>query len=69
MRDGRAGRNIYRKLGQYSVNVYENHFRSLWEAGCLEEISSDVFVLRDENQYSRDTGLKMDVETGYGIMI
>ncbi len=69
VRDGRAGRNIYRKLGQYSVNVYENHFRSLWEAGCLEEISSDVFVLRDENQYSRDTGLKMDVETGYGIMI
>lgn len=69
VRYGWAGRNTYRKLGQYSVNVYENHFRSLWEAGCLEEISSDVFVLRDENQYSRETGLKMDVETGYGIMI
>lgn len=64
-----AGRNTYRRLGQYSVNVHEYHFQRLWEAGCLEEISSGFFVLRDENQYSRDTGLKMDVETGYGILI
>ncbi len=66
---GEADRNVYRKLGQCGVNVHEGHFRKLWEAGCLEEISKDFFVLRDENQYSRDTGLKMDVETGYGIMI
>lgn len=66
---GVADRSTYRKLGQYSVNVYQNHFEELWKAGCLEEVSKDVFVLRDANQYSRDTGLKMDVETGYGILI
>lgn len=66
---GVADRNTYRKLGQYSVNVFENHFGELWKAGCLEEVSKEVFVLRDLNQYSRDTGLKMDVETGYGILI
>ncbi|MCM1558063.1 MAG: CRISPR-associated helicase Cas3' [Butyrivibrio sp.] len=66
---GAADRNTYRKLGQYGVNVYENHFAELWRAGCLEEISKEIFVLRDRNQYSRDTGLKMDVETGYGILI
>lgn len=69
VQNGSAGRNTYRKLGQYSVNVHEYHFKNLWESGCLEEISRDFFVLRDQNQYSRDTGLKMDVETGYGILI
>lgn len=69
VKNGRADRSTYRKLGQYGVNVHKDHFRRLWEAGCLEEISRDFFVLRDENQYSRDTGLNMDVETGYGIMI
>lgn len=69
VKNGRADRSTYRKLGQYGVNVHKDHFRRLWEAGCLEEISRDFFVLRDDNQYSRDTGLKMDVETGYGIMI
>lgn len=69
VKSGGAGKNTYRKLGRYSVNVHESHFRKLWEAGCLEEISNDVLVLRDQNQYGRDTGLKMDVETGYGIMI
>lgn len=66
---GAADKNTYRRLGQYSVNVYENHFEELWKAGCLEEISKEIFVLRDVNQYSRDTGLKLDVETGYGILI
>lgn len=66
---GAADRNTYRKLGQYSVNVYANHFEELWKAGCLEEVSKEVFVLRDLNQYSRDIGLKMDIETGYGILI
>lgn len=69
VQNGSAQRNTYRKLGQYGVNVHQYHFQKLWEAGCLEEISKDFFVLRDQNQYSRDTGLKMDVETGYGIMI
>ncbi|MDE7210475.1 MAG: CRISPR-associated helicase/endonuclease Cas3, partial [Lachnospiraceae bacterium] len=44
---GQADRNIFRKLGQYGVNVYENHFRQLWDAGCLEEIGKGIFVLRD----------------------
>ena len=67
--EGKAGRNTFRKLGQFGVNVHEDHFRRLWEAGCLEEVSKGVFVLRDLNQYREDTGLQMDVETGFGILI
>lgn len=66
---GKADRNTYRKLGRYVVNVYPDHFRALWNAGCLETIGNDVFVLRDKNQYREDTGLQMDVETGFGIFI
>lgn len=64
---GQADRNTFRKLGQYSVNVHEAHFKQLWEAGCLEEVAEGVYVLRDMRQYREDTGLQMDVETGYGI--
>ena len=67
--EGKAGRNTFRKLGQFGVNVHEDHFRRLWETGCLEEISKEVFVLRDLNQYREDTGLQMDVETGFGILL
>lgn len=66
---GRADRNTFRRLGKYVVNVYSEHFRALWDGGCLEIIGEDIFVLRDENQYRKDTGLQMDVETGFGIFI
>ncbi len=66
---GQAGRNTFRKLGQYGVNVHRVHFDKLWEAGCVEELSKGIFVLRDMNQYSNDIGLQMDVETGVGILI
>ena len=66
--EGNADRNTFRRLGQYAVNVYEQHFMALWEHGCLEEISRNVFVLRDMNQYNEDTGLQMEVETGFGYM-
>lgn len=66
--EGTADRNTFRRLGQYAVNVYEQHFAALWEHGCLEEISRNVFVLRDMNQYNEDTGLQMEVETGFGYM-
>ncbi len=28
-----------------------------------------VYVLRDMNQYSDDTGLQMDTETGFGFFV
>lgn len=66
---GTATRETFRKLGKYVVNVYPDHFRALWDAGCLETIGDAVFVLRDGNQYRRDTGLQIDVETGFGIFV
>lgn len=58
-----------RKLGQYGVNVYPEHLKALWDGGCLEQIGDAGFVLRDLKRYSKDTGLQMDVDTGYGVFV
>ncbi len=69
MEAGHLTRDLFRKAGQYSVNVFPDHFKELWEAGCLDVMDDTIFVLRDMNQYRKDTGLQLDVETGYGICI
>ncbi|MCM1307917.1 MAG: CRISPR-associated helicase Cas3' [Butyrivibrio sp.] len=66
---GRSERDTFRKLGQFGVNVYPEHFNKLWAAGCLEMIDDYVCVLRDMNQYREDTGLQLDVDTGFGLYI
>lgn len=66
---GRAGRDTFRKLGQYAVNVYPDHLKALQEAGCLERAGEAGFVLRDMTKYCKDTGLQMEIETGLGLFI
>lgn len=66
---GQTDRSLFRKLGQYSVNVYPNHLRALLESGCLERLDDTVYILRDLTQYREDTGLQKDVETGSGFFV
>lgn len=66
---GQTDRNLFRKLGQYSVNVYPDQLRALLEGGCLERLEDTVYILRDLTQYREDTGLQMDVETGNGFFV
>ena len=67
MEKGKVSRELMRKLGQYAVNAYQNHLKALYDAGCVEGIGEGMYVLRDMNQYHEDTGLQMDVSTGYGL--
>ena len=56
-------RSLYRKLGQYAVNVYERQYKELLDAGTIELLDNadgDSAVLRDETKYSKETGLSMD---------
>lgn len=66
---GKYDRNTFRRLGQYSVNVYPNHLKALQEGGSLKQLDNDIYVLHDLEQYNKDTGLQMDVETGNGIFV
>ena len=60
-----------REAGQYCVDVYDNIFQKIYAAGMLMEVSEELkdefFLLRDADDYSEETGLKIDVELGVGI--
>ena len=66
-----ATKALIREAGQYCVNIYENTFQKIYGAGMLLEISEDLkedfFALRMNDDYSEETGLRIDVELGSGI--
>ena len=64
LRRGERSRDLFRQLGQYSVNIYPQHLKALDSAGKLEWIDENTPVLADTKCYDPHTGLAMDVETG-----
>lgn len=66
-----ATKSLMREIGKYSVNVYENVFKKMYGAGMFlevtEELGEELFVLRSDEDYSDETGLKVEVEMGSGI--
>lgn len=61
-----ATRELMREAGQYSINVYENDFKKLYENGELrllsEELKEDFFVLTNRGLYTEDMGLALEAE-------
>lgn len=64
IRNGTADRQTYRAAGQYSVNIYENHYRDLYEAGDIEEIASGTAILVNGKLYDCKTGLSLSADSG-----
>lgn len=69
--------SLFRRLGQYSVNVWPQHLRALEEAGAVfvvEAGNERCYVLQptgiteEEPWYSSEMGLAMDLESGNGLM-
>ena len=69
LRGGEHSRDLYRRLGQYGVSVYEDHFKALTQAVVLEPLGDGSFVLDDLNLYSETTGLSLEVEGGKAVFI
>lgn len=69
LRQGELSRDLFRKLGQYSVSVYPQHFRSLDEAGALELLEDGSAVLVDLSLYSEATGLSLHIDSGNALFI
>ena len=61
---GFAGREIYRKAGQYSVNIYRQHYQTLLSAGDVQPLDEGSGVLTHPALYSADTGLSLQADTG-----
>lgn len=67
LRSGMVSRSLYRRLGAYSVACYAPQFAKLDAAGALELLPNGSAILTDASQYSLQTGLALDVETGIGL--
>lgn len=64
LRTGWRSRSLFRKLGQYGVPVYPDHLHRLEQAGAVQQLDTDLWVLEDLHCYHDKTGLALDVETG-----
>ena len=64
LREGEGGRSLFRRLGQYGVTVYEDHFNALEWAGDLELLPDGSAILRNTALYSDVTGLSLEADGG-----
>jgi len=69
LRENGPSRNLLRKLGQYAVNVYPDHFKELYYAGAIETISLNTAILSDIELYKANTGLVLKIDTGLADFI
>lgn len=64
LRLGERSRSLFRKLGQYGVSVYEQHFQALYDAGDLELLDGETAVLTNLALYREATGLSLEADNG-----
>lgn len=63
-----TSRQLVREAGQYCVNVYSNDFEKLNGAGKLESIDMNFYLLRNQEQYTEEKGLDIQVERGEAVI-
>lgn len=60
----KAGKEDYRRAGQYSVNLYEQHYRDLLSAGDIQPLTESSAVLMNLSLYDPEKGLSMKSDPG-----
>lgn len=69
LKNGFADRAAYRKLGQYSISLYEYQFQQLLNQNSIEKLDNGDCVLIDTSLYMPDTGLKLNMDIGNALFI
>lgn len=68
-----ATKTLIREAGQYCVNVYDNLYKELYNAGMIrgvsEELKDEFFVLVNCEDYSDETGLRVNIELGNDLWL
>lgn len=64
---GERSRKLLRDAGRYSIQIYERDFEKLEAAGYLKVLDPEIAVLRDQEQYQEDRGMKIDVDFGEAV--
>ena len=60
----RAGKQDYRRAGQYGVSIFEHHYRALLSAGDITPLDESSAVLVNLNLYDPQKGLSLQAENG-----
>lgn len=69
LRKGDHSPQVYRKLNQFAVNIYPQHFQALTQANDLEMVSPDTAILTNLGLYSNNTGLSLEADNGKGLFV
>ena len=69
LRQGERTKDLFRKLAQYGVSVYEQHYEALRQAGDIEILDQEATILLNESLYSEETGLSLDADFGKALFI
>ena len=70
LKAGECSKKLYRALGPYSVQVYDNHFSNLDAAGALicandnNALDDRSAILNDMMLYNENTGLSLNADSG-----
>lgn len=68
--DGACSKKLYRQLGQYAVQVYDEHFQALYDTGALQTadetnaLDDRSAILCDLSLYDEKTGLSLKADSG-----
>ena len=63
-------RKLMRKALQFCVQVYDRDVKNFLEAGIIESFSGEIedfYVLSYARQYTKEMGLRLEIETGEGL--
>lgn len=69
LREQGPNRSLMRKLGQYAVNAYPQHYNQLLQGGAIEIIGPDAAILNDVSIYSEKTGLAFFANEGQAYLV
>lgn len=67
LRNGERNQRLLRSIQQYTVNVYDQRYKTLIEYGSIELLDEEIAVLVDINQYNSKTGLNSITSGGHAI--
>ena len=67
--DGEISKALLRKMGQYSVNVYQKHFRELCELGDVAYFEDGGCYLVNMNLYNETVGLSLHGKAGEAYFV
>ncbi|HJB08669.1 MAG TPA: CRISPR-associated helicase Cas3' [Candidatus Enterocloster faecavium] len=70
IQNGGYTKSVMRRVQQYCIQVYDEDFKKLYDAGMVRSVSEDMedfYELVNEGRYSDEMGLDLGIESGMAL--